>query len=161
MFFIIMGVSGCGKSTIGELLAERLGWLFYDGDDFHPAANIAKMSQGIPLDDNDRAGWLTALGNLIEQQSAAGANGVLACSALKESYRAALRRGPLHFVYLKGDYATIMKRMEARGSHYMKAAMLQSQFAALEEPAEALTLPVTLPPQEIVEKIIAEYTDTK
>jgi len=154
MFIIIMGVSGCGKSTIGKMLAGRLDWPFYDGDDYHPPANVAKMSAGIPLNDADREGWLTALGDLIERQSAAGANGVLACSALKESYRTLLRRGPVRFVYLKGDYKTILQRMEKRGGHFMKPAMLQSQFATLEEPSGALSVEIDQPPQEIIEKIL-------
>ena len=154
MFIIIMGVSGCGKSTIGKMLAERLEWPFYDGDDFHPAANIAKMAAGIPLNDADRAGWLTAIGELVEKQSKAGMDGVLACSALKESYRNLLQRAPVRFVYLKGDYETILRRMEMRGPHFMKPDMLQSQFATLEEPTGALTLDVDLSPAEIVQKII-------
>ena len=154
MFIIIMGVSGCGKSTIGAMLAERLGWPFYDGDDFHPAANIAKMAAGVPLNDTDRADWLTALGDMIDKRNTAGAEGVLACSALKESYRGMLRRGSVQFVYLKGNYETILRRMEMRGPHFMKPDMLQSQFAALEEPAEAVTLDVDQSPTEIVQKIM-------
>jgi gluconokinase len=159
MFIIVMGVSGCGKTTIGARLAERLGWPFYDGDDFHPARNVEKMASGQPLDDHDRAGWLARLADLIRERSAAGQDGVLACSALKEAYRELLRGaapGRTRFVYLKGSYEVILARMELRDSHFMPPAMLQSQFDSLEEPAGALTIAVTLPPAEIVQIIIAQ-----
>lgn len=156
MFVIVMGVSGCGKSTIGRLLAERLDCPFYDGDDFHPAANIAKMSQGIPLNDEDRAGWLAALADLIRSSLQKGESGVLACSALKQRYRDKLRVDDkqVKFVYLKGSYELIKTRMLARPGHYMKPGMLDSQFAALEEPVDAVIVEIEQIPDEIVEKII-------
>ena len=154
MFVIVMGVSGCGKSTVGRLLAEKMGCAFYDGDDFHPAANIAKMSQGIPLNDDDRAGWLVALAELILGSLAKRDSGVLACSALKQKYRDVLRVDAelVKFVYLKGSYDLIKARMEARPGHYMKPGMLDSQFAVLEEPADAVTVSIELSPEEIADQ---------
>lgn len=163
MFFIIMGVSGSGKTTVGELLAQRLGCRFYDGDDFHPPENIAKMATGIPLNDDDRRGWLVALADLIRQGLAHGETGVIACSALKEAYRAVLRVDPkqVQFVYLKGDYDTIWARMQGRTGHYMKPGMLQSQFETLQEPIDALDVDVNLAPERIVDQVIAHFMPTK
>ena len=157
-FFIIMGVSGCGKSTVGKMLSDRLGWDFYDGDDFHPPANIAKMAADIPLDDVDRAPWLARLHDLIAQCLADRHPGVLACSALKQKYRQTLLAGNLdtQLVYLKGDYETILARLSSRHNHYMKAEMLKSQFADLEEPIDALVMDVRLAPEQIVENILSE-----
>ena len=157
-FFIVMGVSGCGKSTVGKMLAERLGWDFYDGDDFHPPDNIAKMAADIPLDDADRAPWLARLHDLIAQCLDDRHPGVLACSALKHKYRQILLAGnpDTQFVYLKGDYETILRRLSSRHNHYMKAEMLKSQFADLEEPADALVVDVRLSPDQIVESILHE-----
>ena len=154
MFVIVMGVSGCGKSTVGRLLAGKMGCAFYDGDDFHPAANIAKMSQGIPLNDDDRAGWLAALAELIRGSLGKGESGVLACSALKQKYRDVLRvdADQVKFVYLKGSYDLIKARMEARPGHYMKPGMLDSQFAALEEPTDAVTVSIEHSPEVIAEQ---------
>lgn len=150
-----MGVSGSGKTTVGKALAADLGWPFYDADDFHPPENVAKMAQGIPLTDADRAPWLARLRDLIIGMLAEGRNGVLACSALKQGYRDQLRVDPdqVRFVYLKGDYETIRWRMEARPDHYMHADMLRSQFDALEEPTDALTLAVDQPAEDIVRQI--------
>jgi len=164
MFVVVMGVSGSGKTTIARLLAGRLGWPFYDGDSFHPAANIAKMSAGVPLNDEDRAGWLDSLATLIEVETRAGANGVIACSALKRAYRDVLRRydrKQIKFVYLKGSYDVIWERMRRRGGHFMKPEMLQSQFADLEPPRGSLTLDATLMPEEIVQKIMEQLMETK
>jgi len=154
-----MGVSGCGKTTIGLLLAERLGWPFYDGDDYHPAANVEKMSRGIPLDDEDRKGWLTTLAGLIEEHLQKGQSMVLACSALKQAYRDRLYLDPaqVRFVYLKGSYELIHARIQNRPWHYMKPDMLPSQFAALEEPKDALTIDVGQPPDEIVRQILLRF----
>ena len=153
--FIIMGVSGYGKSTVARLLAERLQWDFLDADDFHPPANIAKMKAGIPLDDSDRAPWLSALNERLRSSLAAGRHPVLACSALKESCRAKLRRGidGLQIVYLKGSYEIIWPRFATRQGHYMKPEMLRSQFEALEEPYDALVVDVRLGVERIVEEI--------
>ena len=158
MFLIVMGVSGSGKSTVGALLAQRLGCRFYDGDDWHPPGNIAKMAAGIPLEDEDRRGWLAALADLIRQGIARGASGVVACSALKEAYRAGLRIDPaqVQFVYLRGDYATIRARMGDRTGHYMQPALLQSQFDALEEPLDAWAVDVRLTPEQAVDQILAQ-----
>ena len=154
-FFILMGVSGCGKTTIGKLLAARLGWDFYDADDFHPPANIAKMAAGTPLNDDDRAPWLAALHDLISSCQSNNRPGVLACSALKESYRQTLLVGNVgvQIVYLKGSFELIQSRMAARTRHYMKSALLQSQFDTLEEPAETLTVDIALSTNDIVDVI--------
>ncbi len=154
---IVMGVSGCGKTSVGKALADHLGWDFYDADDFHPAANVAKMAAGIPLTDADRAPWLQTLHDKLAEVLRAGRHPVLACSALKRSYRAELLAGNtgLSVVYLKGSFDLIWSRMEARKGHYMKADMLQSQFAALEEPPDAFTVDITPPVEEIVKQILA------
>jgi gluconokinase len=156
-FFIVMGVSGSGKTSIGKSLADSLGWDFYDADDFHPPANVAKMADGIPLDDSDRAPWLAALHDLISSSLTADRPGVLACSALKERYRQQLMDGNegVQIVYLKGSYDQIWSRMEKRTDHYMKPHMLKSQFDTLEEPANALDVDISMPVNEIVQKIIS------
>ena len=155
-FFIVMGVSGCGKSSVGQSLAQSLGWDFYDADDFHPPANITKMASGTPLDDSDRAPWLASLNELISSSLKADHPGVLACSALKERYRQQLMNGNdgVQIVYLKGSYDLIWSRMEERADHYMKPQMLKSQFDALEEPTNALTIDISMPLDDIVQKII-------
>ncbi len=156
--YIVMGVSGCGKSTVGQALADRLGCDFYDGDDFHPAENVAKMASGTPLTDVDRAPWLARLHELMQTHAKAGTSAVIACSALKKSYRDQLR-GDLPnvtFVHLAGDFELIWGRMQARANHYMKADMLQSQFDALEPPTaeEALILPITASVDELIDQIV-------
>jgi len=157
LFVVVMGVSGSGKTTVGRALAGRLGCAFYDADDYHPAANLAKMAAGTPLTDADRAGWLSALAALTGASLARGESGVLACSALREQYRDVLRVEPagVVFVYLKGDYATLQARMESREGHYMKAPMLRSQFETLEEPADALTMDAGQAPTAIVDHVMA------
>ena len=156
--FVIMGVSGCGKSTVGQALADALDCPFYDGDDFHPPANVAKMAGGTPLNDEDRAPWLAILHDLLLGHVEKGETAVLACSALKKKYRDQLRTGNNHilFVHLQGDFELIWQRMQARQDHYMKAEMLQSQFDALETPheGEALILPITMPVAELVAMIL-------
>lgn len=150
--FVVMGVSGCGKSTVAQSLAERSGGLFLDADDFHPPENKRKMADGIPLTDDDRWGWLDAL----NAQLAALANGekpvFLACSALREVYRARLRKGlaGLVFVYLKGSRECIAARLNARKGHFMPSALLDSQFATLEEPTDALVVDIGQSPEEVV-----------
>lgn len=153
MMIILMGVTGSGKTTIGRLLARDLGWPFYDGDDFHPAANVEKMRSGIPLNDADRAGWLAALRALIQQKIEAGQPAILACSALKQKYREQLQQDHEHeisFVYLKGDYDLIEKRLQARRGHFMNPRLLASQFEALEEPQGVLTIDIATAPAIIV-----------
>lgn len=158
-FFIVMGVSGSGKTNVGQSLAQHLGWDFYDADDFHPPANIAKMAEGIPLDDSDRAPWLAALHDLISSSLEQNRPSVLACSALKERYRQQLMKdnADVQLVYLKGSYDLIWSRMSARKDHYMKPHMLQSQFEALEEPQNALVIEITESVDEIVQEIM-EHT---
>ena len=154
MVIILMGVAGSGKTTIGRELAGELGWKFYDADDYHPRSNVEKMSRGVPLDDADRAPWLERLRELIESCLARGENAVLACSALKESYRRMLLVDDrVGLVYLKGDRELLLKRLSERHGHYMKPEMLDSQFAALEEPEGGLTVDVAAPPAEVVAEI--------
>jgi len=155
-FFIVMGVSGCGKTTVGKHLASRLGWDFYDADDFHPPTSIAKMARGVPLDDNDRVPWLESLHELISDHLKVGRTGVLACSALKGRYRKILLadNDDAQVVYLKGSFDLIQSRLSARAGHYMKASMLQSQFDTLEEPTEAVTVDASLPADDIVAIIL-------
>jgi phosphopentomutase len=154
---ILMGVAGCGKSTIGALLATRNGGRFFDADAFHPAANIAKMAAGTPLDDADRKPWLARLRSEVVDTAAAGSLTVLACSALKKSYREPLGVGTpgVALIYLKGDPATLAGRLAERAGHYMKAGMLESQLATLEEPssAEAIRIGIESAPGEIVARI--------
>jgi gluconokinase len=157
-FFILMGVSGSGKTSVGKQLAMRLGWDFYDADDYHPPANKAKMAAGIPLTDEDRAPWLAALHQLISSCLNANRPGVLACSALKEIYRQTLLAGnvAVQIVYLKGTLELIRARMAARTDHYMKPVMLQSQFETLEEPSGVITVNIALPINAIVDQIITQ-----
>jgi gluconokinase len=141
-FFIVMGVSGSGKTSVGRSVAEHLGWDFYDADDFHPPENVSKMASGIPLDDSDRVPWLATLHELISSSLTRNRPGVLACSALKDRYRRQLMEGNpgVQLVYLKGSYDLIWSRMEVRKDHYMKPHMLQSQFGTLESPRMRLQL---------------------
>ncbi len=154
--FVVFGVSGCGKSTIGKQLADHLGIAFYDADDFHPTENVEKMSRGIALDDNDRKGWLEVLSlSLAKWQKAGGA--VLACSALKEKYRQKLSsrvRNP-HWIFLKGSYELIENRLNERSGHYMGSRLLRSQFDDLEEPAYGLVIDIEKSPKQITEQIIS------
>ncbi len=154
MIIIVMGVSGSGKTTIGSLLADELGWRFYDADDFHNEANRSKMSQGIPLTDEDRSTWLASLKELIQNHIESGASIILACSALKESYRAILNvDGQVRFIYLKGSHAEIEVRMKNRAGHFMPVKLLKSQFEILEEPQDALTVDLAHSPEEIIQII--------
>ena len=156
MIIILMGVVGSGKTTIGKLLAQTLGWKFADADEFHSPENIEKISHGIALDDSDRAPWLAALRKAIEHWNVAGQNVVLACSALKRTYRDALRAGPVRFVYLKGNYELIRERLLARHGHFASESILKSQFADLEEPEDAITLENNEAPEKVVSEIIAK-----
>ena len=138
-----MGVSGCGKTAVGQALAAELGWPFFDADDFHPPDNVAKMAAGTPLTDVDRWPWLDRVATMMAAVNERGANAVLACSALKQAYRDRFSRaGDVRFVHLKGDYVTIAGRIKARAHRYMPATLLGSQFATLEEPRQAIVVDV-------------------
>ncbi|MGF1453695.1 MAG: gluconokinase [Opitutales bacterium] len=156
---VVMGVSGCGKSTIGKAVADHLAYRFLDADDFHPSANLAKMAAGRPLDDDDRVPWLSRLNEILRASEDNAAPLVLACSALKRRYRQALRARvepePM-FAFLDASYATIRCRMGAR-EHFMPPALLESQFETLEAPSsdEALTVDASLPVSTIVGRIVA------
>lgn len=150
-----MGVSGSGKSTVGRKLAERIGARFVDGDDHHPAANVAKMRSGVPLTDEDRAPWIAALRTMLDAWLTSGDTGVLACSALTERIRTALGVGRpgIHLVFLSGSQDLIDARMRER-DHFMPPALLDSQFALLETPHEALELDIRQTPEELVARIV-------
>ncbi|WP_414575015.1 gluconokinase [Anabaena sp. CCY 9402-a] len=152
MIVLIMGVAGSGKTTIGKLLAESLGWEFQDADDFHSPENIEKMRLGIPLDDADRIPWLQDIRNAIAQWLQENRNVVLACSALKASYRQFLvgDRDDIKVVYLKGSDEIIQKRLQERQSHFMSEKLLNSQFNTIEEPNNAIYIDISQPPEEIV-----------
>jgi len=152
-----MGVSGSGKTRIGLELAARLGWTFFDADDFHPPENIGKMRAGIPLTDEDRVLWLAHLRDLLERSDARNESAVLACSALRRQFREELLRvaRQLRIVYLRGEYALIEGRVRARQGHFMPPELLRSQFEALEEPDDALTIDASGEPGEVVERIVA------
>jgi gluconokinase len=159
---ILMGVSGCGKSRVGKALADRIGWHFYDGDDFHPQANIDKMAGGIPLNDEDRLPWLQNLHDLISERNQQGASVIVVCSALKAKYRDILRADnpELVFVHLDGDFDLILQRMQARENHYMRAEMLKSQFDALEKPQNAIRVGIDQSVTRIVDEIIKHLNQT-
>ncbi len=158
---VIMGVAGSGKTTVGERLAARLGWPYSDADAFHPPQNIRKMAQGTPLSDEDREPWLAAIHDAMAEHVAQDESAVFTCSALKRCYRERLSQGLepyLVWVYLKGEYALILARMQARQEHFMKPALLKSQFDALEEPEGVLTLSVAAPIEALVDAIVAHLT---
>lgn len=163
MIIIVMGVSGAGKTTIGTELAQTLHWPFVDADDFHPPANIEKMQRGIPLTEQDRRPWLSALRSQIEAWLKQDRRIILACSALKASYRRELVIDPSRIlvVYLKGPYDLIARRLAARKGHFMPPELLDSQFDALEEPEGVLIVDVALPPQDIVQRIREELGQTR
>jgi gluconokinase len=154
---LIFGVSGAGKTTIGKLLAEELGWQSYEADDFHPRANIEKMRRGRPLTDEDRLPWLERLREQLTRSVAAKENAVLACSALKRAYRERLRvSDDVKFVFLRGDYALIAEQLCHRRGHFMNPTLLKSQFADLEEPGSdegVLTIELGRTPDELVKEI--------
>ena len=156
MILIVMGVSGSGKTTVGKLLAQSLNWDFSDADDFHPSANIEKMSLGIPLEDADRLPWLLQLQTTIDWWLLENKNVVLACSALKASYREMLCRNEqrIKIVYLKGDFELFAARLKNRENHYMKADLLSSQLDTLEEPEDAIIVDASQPVEVIVGQII-------
>lgn len=156
---VLMGVAGSGKTTVGRALADRSGWSFVDADDLHPAANVAKMAAGTPLDDADRRPWLAALAELVDERVRHGPDTVLACSALKRAYREHLvgGRDGVRFVYLRADRATITDRMRRRHDHFMAPELAASQFDTLEEPAadDALWVDADRPVEDLVADLIA------
>ena len=153
MVIILFGVAGSGKTTVGKLLAQRLEWSFYDGDDFHPKENIQKIKKGVPLTDQDRMPWLLSIREFIDERDE---DMVFACSALKKSYRDILRgsSGEIEFIYLKGTKEVILQRLEDREGHFAGPDILDSQFRDLEEPEHAVTEEVTKNPEAIVSDII-------
>lgn len=155
MIIVLMGVAGSGKTTIGELLAVDLKWQFFDGDDFHSPESLNKMKQGTALNDSDRKPWLDRLQKQIAKADRQGSNIIIACSALKKSYRDYLQKDHTEviFVHLRGDFSLILKRLEQRAGHFYKADLLPSQFAELEEPTDALTINVSMAPSAVVQFI--------
>ena len=158
---VVMGVSGCGKSTIASMLAHRLHWIYEDGDWFHPTSNIEKMHAGEPLTDEDRWPWLHAIAAWIDATRRIGNHGVIACSALKRAYRDVLigARRDVRLVFLKGDEKLVAQRLVSRDGHFMPPRLLASQFAALEEPQadeRPIVVPIAPHPRAVVESIIAK-----
>jgi gluconokinase len=161
MLILVMGVAGSGKTLIGGMLAESLHYIFADADQFHPAANIEKMSHGVPLTDADRQSWLLAMRQAIEAWTKSGQDAVLGCSALKQSYRDLLTAGvPATIVYLKGSPELIYTRLLQRHNHFMKPQMLSSQFADLEEPRGAIVIDIAHTPDQIVTGNSSQISDT-
>jgi carbohydrate kinase (thermoresistant glucokinase family) len=159
MIVLVAGVAGSGKSTIGSLLAGQLGWVFEDGDELHPAANIAKMRAGVPLSDEDRRPWLRAVAAWMDQRTAGGESGVIACSALKRSYREFLCRGrpSLRIVFLQVDRETLAARLAARHGHFFRAELLDSQLADAElplPPEPGIVVAADHPPADVTQEII-------
>lgn len=154
---VVMGVSGCGKTTVGSALAGRLQATFLDADDFHPAANVEKMRSGTPLSDDDRLPWLDSLNHQLRSHAAAGERVVLACSALKARYREAIAKDLPHvdWIFLDGSFELIAARMRERSSHYMPESLLRSQFETLERPHDAICISIELSPAEQVEAALA------
>ena len=156
---VLMGVTGSGKTTVGVVLAQRFGWTFLDADDFHPAANVAKMRAGIALGDADRWPWLDALNARLRQCQEDGINAVLACSALKRVYRERIAAGlpDTHWVHLSGSYGQIESRLQQRQGHYMAPSLLRSQFDTLETPDHALVLDIAATPAALADAIAARF----
>lgn len=153
--YFIMGVSGCGKSTIGSILAKELKIPFYDGDDYHSKSNVKKMASGQPLTDKDRMGWLLKLNELALARREEGA--IIGCSALKESYRRILDANlqeNARWIYLSGSFEDVMNRLHQRKGHFMPAELLKSQFETLEIPQKAIKVSINMPPEEIVNRIL-------
>ena len=157
MIVILMGVTGVGKTTVGQLLAEKTGWPLHDADAYHSPANVEKMRAGIPLTDDDRWPWLDRLNVLLRDAESRGDSAILACSALKQRYRDRLQQGlpGVRWVYLKGDIELIRSRLRERKGHYMNPALLQSQFDALEPPGDALIVDVADDPATLAQRILA------
>jgi carbohydrate kinase (thermoresistant glucokinase family) len=164
MIVVVMGVSGCGKTTVSTLLAERLGWQYQEGDALHPPENVAKMSGGTPLTDTDRIPWLQRIAGRIDDWRRAGESGVITCSALKRTYRDIIigNRPEVGLIHLKGTRELIGERLAARKGHFMPAALLDNQFATLQEPAaeeRAITVEIGAPPTDIVEQIVRRLAE--
>lgn len=158
IILVMMGVSGCGKTTVGKLVARQLGCEFIEGDEYHSPENIQKMSSGQPLNDEDRYDWMNALNRKISEVLSDGKCGVLACSALKEIHRIRLAEGwesQVLYIHIQGTFEQIHERMQARKGHYMKAGMLRSQFEALEPPTDVPVYDADLEPEEIAARILA------
>lgn len=152
---VVMGVAGSGKTTVGAMLAEAMDCAFLDGDSLHSARNVEKMSRGMALTDADRAPWLAAIHARLLDSFSRGESLVVACSALKESYRAVLAEGiPIAWIYLKGDAELVRSRLQSRRGHYMKPELLASQFETLEEPSGAFVVDASLPPGMILEQVM-------
>jgi len=156
MLLILMGVSGSGKTTVGLALSRALGWPYFDADDYHPAGNVEKMRAGTPLTDADRWPWLDRLNELLRARQVRGESAILGCSALKQAYRDRLANGleALRWVHLEGSFELIQSRLQARKGHYMPATLLQSQFATLEAPTDAVTLDIRANPEALARQVI-------
>jgi carbohydrate kinase (thermoresistant glucokinase family) len=163
LVLVVMGVAGCGKSTVGRLLAERLGWSFLEGDDLHPASNVAKLREGRPLTDEDRWPWLTRVADWVDDRLDAGESAVVTCSALKRSYRERLAHRPhVVFVYLAAGRATLERRLAERRGHFMTADLLDSQLETLEEPEPgepAIRVTAEAGAEPVVEEVLARLAD--
>lgn len=159
MVYILMGVSGAGKTLIGQKLSAKLGIPFYDGDNYHPPENVTKMQSGHPLNDNDRTPWLQILAQKIDQWNQQG-DAILACSALKKQYRDLLKNessgNNIIFIYLKGPQSLIAQRISDRPDHFMPEELLESQFEALEEPKQCITISIDQPPDAVADTIIKQ-----
>jgi len=164
MIVVVMGVTGTGKSTIAKALAERTGWAFAEGDEYHSAANVAKMKSGVPLNDTDRAPWLAALHDVLLGWQTHGQSGVMTCSALKESYRATLSDGidkaNFRFILLEVPKDVLSERLQHRPGHFMNPALLDSQLATLEMPADAMRVNANRPPGAVVDDIAQQLRIT-
>jgi gluconokinase len=155
MIFIVMGVSGSGKTTVGKAVSNKFGWKYYEGDEYHPAENVEKMKNWIPLNDEDRLPWLLSLRKVIEEAISKRENIVISCSALKEAYRKILKVSEeVKFIYLKGSYDLIRKRMEERIPHFFKPEMLKSQFDVLKEPQQAIEIDISKSSESIIGDLI-------
>ncbi|WP_036385406.1 gluconokinase [Muricauda sp. MAR_2010_75] len=154
---VVMGVSGTGKTTVGKLLAKKLKYPFFDGDDFHPKENIEKMKAGQPLTDEDRKEWLLRLNQVAREHRHTGA--IICCSALRKNYRSLLRAGVgtcMEFIYLNGSFELIKSRLEARKDHFMPIELLKSQFETLEPPTRAISVSISKKPNQIIEEIVGQ-----
>lgn len=160
--YVVMGVCGCGKSSVASRLAESFGIEMLDADDFHPPENVAKMSEGKPLTDHDRAGWLQRLNAELRRRQDAGKDAVLACSALKQRYRDVLQEGIeiCHWIYLKGDRDLILERMSKRSDHFMPTTLVDSQLATLEEPDDAVVVDISQSLDEIHSQLLAHFKNS-